>query len=47
MLSEVLGKTDVKLYDGSMVEWTADPNRPVASSRTRWDDVKKALGLGS
>ncbi len=47
VLSEVLGKTDVKLYDGSMVEWTTDPNRPVASSRTRWDDVKKALGLGS
>lgn len=47
VLSEILGKTDVKLYDGSMVEWTADPRRPVASSRTRWDDVKKALGLGS
>jgi thiosulfate/3-mercaptopyruvate sulfurtransferase len=47
VLSELLGRTDVKLYDGSMVEWTADPRRPVASERTRWDDVKKALGFGS
>jgi thiosulfate/3-mercaptopyruvate sulfurtransferase len=30
-----------------MVEWTADPHRPVASARTRFDDLKKALGLGS
>jgi thiosulfate/3-mercaptopyruvate sulfurtransferase len=30
-----------------MVEWTADAGRPVASLRTRWDDVLKALGLGS
>jgi thiosulfate/3-mercaptopyruvate sulfurtransferase len=47
VLSELLGKTDVRLYDGSMVEWSADPRRPVASERTRWDDVKKALGFGS
>jgi thiosulfate/3-mercaptopyruvate sulfurtransferase len=47
VLSELLGRTDVKLYDGSMVEWTIDPRRPVASARTRWDDVKKALGFGS
>jgi thiosulfate/3-mercaptopyruvate sulfurtransferase len=47
VLSEILGRKDVKLYDGSMVEWTADGRRPVASARTRWDDVKRALGLGS
>ena len=47
VLSEILGHHDVKLYDGSMVEWTADGRRPVASARTRWDDVKRALGLGS
>jgi thiosulfate/3-mercaptopyruvate sulfurtransferase len=47
VLSELLGRTDVKLYDGSMVQWTADPRRPVASARSRWDDVKKALGFGS
>lgn len=29
VLSEVLGRPDVKLYDGSMSEWTADPARPV------------------
>ena len=47
VLSVVLGRPDVRLYDGSMVEWTANPNRPVASSRTRLDDLKKTLGLGS
>jgi thiosulfate/3-mercaptopyruvate sulfurtransferase len=47
VLSELLGRKDVKLYDGSMVEWTADERRPVTSSRTRWDDLKKALGFGS
>ncbi len=29
VLSEVLGRPDVKLYDGSMSEWTQDPERPV------------------
>jgi thiosulfate/3-mercaptopyruvate sulfurtransferase len=47
VLSAVLGRPDVRLYDGSMVEWTADPHRPVASSRTRLDDLKKTLGFGS
>jgi thiosulfate/3-mercaptopyruvate sulfurtransferase len=47
VLSEVLGREDVKLYPGSMVEWTADARRPVDSQRTKWDDLKKALGLGS
>jgi thiosulfate/3-mercaptopyruvate sulfurtransferase len=46
VLHELLGRKDVKLYDGSMVEWTMDPRRPVASSRTKWDDLKKKLGLG-
>jgi thiosulfate/3-mercaptopyruvate sulfurtransferase len=46
VLHELLGRKDVKLYDGSMVEWTMDPRRPVASSRTKWDDLKKRLGLG-
>lgn len=47
VLSVVLGRPDVRLYDGSMVEWTADARRPVTSARTRWDDLKKAFGLGS
>jgi len=46
VLSAVLGRPNVRLYDGSMVEWTAEPRRPVASSRTRWDDLKKVVGLG-
>jgi thiosulfate/3-mercaptopyruvate sulfurtransferase len=29
VLSEVLGRPGVKLYDGSMSEWTQDPSRPV------------------
>ena len=29
VLSEILGRPNVKLYDGSMSEWAGDPNRPV------------------
>jgi thiosulfate/3-mercaptopyruvate sulfurtransferase len=47
VLHEILGYKSVRLYDGSMVEWAADAKRPVESSRTRWDDLKKALGMGS
>ncbi|HEY0302235.1 MAG TPA: rhodanese-like domain-containing protein, partial [Rhizomicrobium sp.] len=47
VLHELLGRADVRLYDGSMVEWTANGNRPVESARTKWDDLKKKLGLGS
>ena len=47
VLSEILGRKDVRLYSGSMVEWTADPSRPLASARTKWDDLKKTLGFGS
>lgn len=31
-LSEVLGRKYVKLYDGSMAAWTADPARPVSAT---------------
>jgi thiosulfate/3-mercaptopyruvate sulfurtransferase len=47
VLSEVLGRKDAKLFPGSMVEWTADARRLVNSERTKWDDLKKTLGLGS
>jgi thiosulfate/3-mercaptopyruvate sulfurtransferase len=47
VLSEVLGRPDVKLYYGSMVDWTSDASRPLASARTKWDDLKKTLGFGS
>jgi thiosulfate/3-mercaptopyruvate sulfurtransferase len=46
VLSELLGRKRVALYYGSMVDWTADARRPVESGRTRWDDLKKAVGLG-
>ena len=45
VLHELLGRANVRLYDGSMVEWAADESRQVASSRTKWDDLKQALGL--
>jgi thiosulfate/3-mercaptopyruvate sulfurtransferase len=32
VLSEVLGHPNVTLYDGSMSEWTQDPDRPVAAN---------------
>lgn len=47
VLSEILGRKNTRLYDGSMAAWTADTRRPVVSSRTKWDDLKKALGLGT
>jgi thiosulfate/3-mercaptopyruvate sulfurtransferase len=47
VLSEILGRKDVKLYYGSMVDWTSDASRPLASARTKWDDLKKKLGFGS
>lgn len=31
VLSEVLGREEVALYDGSMSDWTQDPERPVAT----------------
>ena len=47
VLHELLGRKDARLYAGSMVDWTADAHRPVESARTKWDDLKKKLGLGS
>jgi thiosulfate/3-mercaptopyruvate sulfurtransferase len=32
-LSEILERPGVKLYDGSMTEWTQDPGRPVDTGR--------------
>jgi thiosulfate/3-mercaptopyruvate sulfurtransferase len=47
VLSELLGRPDVKLYYGSMVDWTSDVGRPLASARTKWDDLKKKFGFGT
>ncbi len=47
VLHELLGYQSARLYDGSMGDWTADAGRPVESSRTKWDDLKKTLGMGS
>jgi thiosulfate/3-mercaptopyruvate sulfurtransferase len=47
VMHELLGRKNARLYAGSMVEWTADERRPVESARTKWDDLKKKLGLGS
>lgn len=32
VLSELLGRDEVALYDGSMTDWTQDPERPVATA---------------
>lgn len=34
VLSEVLGRDEIALYDGSMTDWTQDPARPVATGPT-------------
>ena len=47
VMHELLGRTNAKLYAGSMVEWTTNASRPIESARTKWDDLKKKLGLGS
>ena len=47
VLHELLGRNNARLYAGSMVEWTSNPSRPIVSARTKWDDLKKKLGLGS
>ena len=47
VLHELLGRKETRLYAGSMVEWTSNAHRPIVSARTKWDDLKKALGLGS
>jgi thiosulfate/3-mercaptopyruvate sulfurtransferase len=47
VMHELLGRTNARLYAGSMVEWTSNASRPIESARTKWDDLKKKLGLGS
>jgi thiosulfate/3-mercaptopyruvate sulfurtransferase len=47
VLHELLGRKQARLYAGSMVEWTSNASRPLESARTKWDDLKKKLGLGS
>ena len=47
VLHELLGRKNARLYAGSMVEWTSNASRPIESARTKWDDLKKKLGLGS
>jgi thiosulfate/3-mercaptopyruvate sulfurtransferase len=32
VMSELLGRDEVALYDGSMTDWTQDPERPVATA---------------
>ena len=43
VLSEVLGRDDVKLYDGSMVEWTADGANPLITGESNMDRVRSFL----
>jgi len=40
VLSEVLGRKDVKLYDGSMVEWTASAGNPLEIGKSNLEKIK-------
>jgi len=40
VLHELLGKSNVSLYDGSMIAWSRNQNLAMASERTRLDDLK-------
>ncbi|PPR77969.1 MAG: putative thiosulfate sulfurtransferase [Alphaproteobacteria bacterium MarineAlpha2_Bin1] len=40
VLSELLGRKNVKLYDGSMVEWSSNPNLPIVTEIKKIDDIK-------
>jgi thiosulfate/3-mercaptopyruvate sulfurtransferase len=44
VLSEVLGRENVRLYDGSMVEWAADAANPLATNLTNLDRFKSFIG---
>ena len=45
MMSEVLGLDNVRLYDGSMVEWTANSDLPLdTSAMSNMDKLKKLMG---
>ena len=43
VLSEVLGREDVRLYDGSMVEWTADGSNPLLTGVSNMDRLRSLL----
>ena len=43
VLSEVLGRKDVRLYDGSMVEWTANGSNPLLTGESNMDRIKSFL----
>lgn len=40
ILSEVLGYTNVTLFDDSMAGWAESPDNPIESERTRLDDLR-------
>jgi thiosulfate/3-mercaptopyruvate sulfurtransferase len=45
VMSEVLGHDNVRLYDGSMVEWTAHSDLPLdTSAMSNMDKLKKLMG---
>jgi thiosulfate/3-mercaptopyruvate sulfurtransferase len=47
VLSELLGRKNIRVYYGSIVDWASQPSRPLSSSRTKWDDIKKFFGKGT
>ena len=46
-MSEVVGRKNVKLYDGSMVAWTQDSERPLINAPTRLEQlIERFFGGG-
>ena len=45
-LSELAGRKNVKLYDGSMVAWTQDSDRPLINAPTRLEQLVERLFSG-
>mgnify|MGYP001160981960 CR=1 FL=1 len=43
VLSEILGRKNIRLYDGSMTAWSADPSLPLVTEQTKLDDIKDWL----
>ena len=44
VISEILGNKDARLYDGSMVEWTANGENPLEQGQSNIDKIKNFLG---
>ncbi len=44
VISEILGNKNARLYDGSMVEWTANDENPLEQGQSNIDKIKNFIG---